>query len=203
MKADEACKELRSIGTFPANSLFGFHRFPVVICCLPGDDCPGADHDARDEPGRRLIYVQMVDLMTTLGDKVPLASSVASRNICCLDQFMSIIAFFSKVCELIVPVQLGLSLDEGAVLQGSMLDDLAVQVHLYCKISSLEPETHSRLCAFTHAFVVRLFLHRSFLEMAEEKTGLKSCRHVCGASLRVLSFLSSECAEIVLFDPQS
>jgi hypothetical protein len=76
--------------------LFGFHRFPVAICCLPSDDCPGADHDARDEPGRRLIYVQMVDLMVTLGDKVPLASFVASRNIFCLDQFMFVIALSFK-----------------------------------------------------------------------------------------------------------
>jgi hypothetical protein len=64
---------------------------------------------------------------------------------------------------------------------------------------------HIHDCAhlLTLLLLVRLFLHRSFLEMAEEKTGLKSCRHVCGASLRVLSFLSSECAEIVVFDPQS
>lgn len=64
---------------------------------------------------------------------------------------------------------------------------------------------HIRDCAhlLTLSLLVRLCLHRSFVEMEEEKTGLRSCRRVCGASLRVLSFLPSESADIVLFDPQS
>ncbi len=50
----------------------------------------GVDHDARDEPGRRLIYMQMVELMMTLGDKVPVTSVGVSRNFFCLDQILFI-----------------------------------------------------------------------------------------------------------------
>jgi len=64
IKADEACKQLRKIGQ---------------------------DHDAQDGPGRRLVYIQMIEVLTGVGDK------------------------------------LGLSLDEGALLEESMLDDAAVQ----------------------------------------------------------------------------
>ncbi len=34
---------------------------------------PGQDHDAQDEPGRRLVYIQMIEVLTGLGDKVQTA----------------------------------------------------------------------------------------------------------------------------------
>ncbi len=30
----------------------------------------GVDHDEKDEPGRRLIYMQMIEVLTAIGDKV-------------------------------------------------------------------------------------------------------------------------------------
>jgi hypothetical protein len=46
---------------------------PVFCIDLEADPITkpsGAGHDTLDQPGRRLIYVQMIDLLTGLGDKV-------------------------------------------------------------------------------------------------------------------------------------
>ena len=30
----------------------------------------GVDHDEKDEPGRRLFYMQMIEVLTAIGDNV-------------------------------------------------------------------------------------------------------------------------------------
>jgi hypothetical protein len=71
--------------------------------------------------------MQMIEVMTALGDKVPIASSVT----CHLEFCILYAARFT------VAVQLGLALDEAALLSESMLDDAAVQARGLCMIPAL------------------------------------------------------------------